>query len=202
MYYERIVIEADDGGWVRFKRPRGYGDRHSQDSLEIRPGFTFEHVLAAVDATGWVVERNGERRIQEHIGCDQLARIVGEMLSYFDRPDEPNDVLRAIKDQVAARLGDDDADIPLWAYAWLDLVLREEVADAARSASTLWQQDHLTIEVGQLRDERVRALCRRYAEAQEKPAAQTTAGSAMTGSAMTGSARTRDAAIVPGRSAG
>src|SRR5258708_33245198 len=105
MYHERITIEADDGGWVRFTRARGFAGRGSQDSLEIPPGFEFEDVLAAVDATGWVVERSGVWWIQDHIGCDQLARTVEQMLSYFDRPDEANGELRGIQFEIDARFG-------------------------------------------------------------------------------------------------
>ncbi|HUY36027.1 MAG TPA: hypothetical protein VMV69_25030 [Pirellulales bacterium] len=194
MHYEPILIEPDDCGWIRFTRPRGYGGAHSRDSLEIRPGFTLEHVLAAVDATGWVVERNGERRIQDHIGCDRLARIVAEMLSYFDGPDEPNDVLRGVKEQIDSCFdaAHDGSGIPLWACAWLDLVLRDDVADAARSANTAWNADLLTIDVGKLRDERIRELRRRYPESPATPEVQR----------MADSARIRGGADARSRSAG
>jgi len=181
MYHERIMIDADDGGWVRFTRSHGFGGRNSHDSLEIPPGFTLDDILAATDATGWVVERRGERWIQEHTGCDQLARTVEQMLSYFDHPDVPNGELRGVKDQIDACFGDavDDVEIPLWAYAWLDLVLREDLADAARSASAPWKHDRLMIDVGKLRDARIRELRHRYSP-RAIFAAQRIAGSART----------------------
>ncbi len=194
MYYERIMIDADVDGWVRFTRTHGFGAGNSHDSLEIPPGFVFDDILAAIDATGWVVERGGERWIQDHIGCDQLVRTVERMLSYFTRSDEATDELRDIKDQVDARLKDavDEVEIPLWACAWLDVVLREDLADAARSASAPWEHDRLTIDVGKLRDTRIRELRDRYAQPRAVPAAQRIAGSA----------RTRDAVIARGASAG
>ncbi|HEV3024135.1 MAG TPA: hypothetical protein VGX76_16780 [Pirellulales bacterium] len=194
MYDELLVID-EDGGWVKFTRLHGDGSRRSQDSLELRPGFTVEHVLAAVDATPWVVERHGERRIQGNIGCDRLARAVAQMLSYFDRPDEPSDELLNIRGHVASRFpdtGEDDAEIPLWAYAWLDLVLREDLADVARSAGTLWNLDLLTIDVARLRDERIRELLRRWSAAADGPAEQR----------MTPSARRRQAVDARGGRAG
>ncbi|HVC93924.1 MAG TPA: hypothetical protein VND64_09545 [Pirellulales bacterium] len=188
MYHERIMIDADDGGWVRFTRSHGFGGRDSRDSLEIPPGFTLDDILAAIDATGWIVERHGERCIQDQIGCDQLVRTVEQMLSYFDRPDGPNGALLVIKDQIDACFGDavDDLEIPLWAYAWLDLVLREDLADAARSASMPWKNERLMIDVSKLRDARIRELRHRYSQPRAVPEAQRIAGSA----------RTRDAAII------
>ena len=41
MHYERILIELDEGGWVRFTRPHGYPGGYSRASLEIPQGFTF-----------------------------------------------------------------------------------------------------------------------------------------------------------------
>jgi hypothetical protein len=182
MYHERIMIDADVDGWVRFTRPHGFGGGNSHDALEIPPGFVFDDILAAVDATGWVVERGGERWIQDHIGCDQMVRTVERMLSYFDRSDEATDELRGIKDQVDERFKDavDDMEIPLWACAWLDVVLRDDLADAARSASAPWEHDRLTIDVGRLRDARIRELRHRYAQPRAVPAAQRLAGSVRT----------------------
>ncbi|HEV3004970.1 MAG TPA: hypothetical protein VGX78_10940 [Pirellulales bacterium] len=196
---EPIVIE-EDGGWVRFTRLHGDGSRPSQDSLELPCGFTLEHVLAAVDATPWVVERHGERRIQGNIGCDRLAQTVAQMFSYFDRPDQPSDELLNIRDHVASRFpdtGEDDTEIPLWAYAWLDLAVREDLADAARSAGTLWNQDRLTIDVAGLRDQRIRELLCRWSAAAVGPADQQ-----VTAQRMTPSARRRQAVDARGGRAG
>jgi hypothetical protein len=191
MYHELITIGDEGDGWVRFTRAHGTG-HHSHDSMQVPPGFTLVHVLAAVEATGWVAERNGHQRIHDRIGCDQLVRMVEGMLSYFDRPGEPGEALLEIKRQVDGRLGersDGEGEWPLLAYAWLDLILREDVADIARSAESLWSHDSLTVDVRFLRDERLRELCRRYARTQVT--AQTAA-----------SARLRDSTPISGKSAG
>jgi hypothetical protein len=178
MRYESIVID-EDRGWARFTRPHAEPSHAVNESLELRPGFTLEHVLAAVDATGWVVERDGELRIEGRIGCDRLARAAAEILSYFDGPDMPNPELLALRDQIALRFGDEGvANIPLQAYAWLDLVLREIVAEAARSASALWKQDLLVIDLDKLREERIREFRRRYAPADTSSRSQQMAQSA------------------------
>jgi hypothetical protein len=188
------MIDADDGGCVRFTRSHGLGGQNSHDSLEIPPGFAFDDILAAIDATGWVVEQAGERWIQDHIVCDQLVQTVERMLSYFSRSDAASDELRGIKDEIDAYFADavDDMQIPLWAYAWLDIVLREDLADAARTAGAPWKDDRLMIDVGQLRDARTRELRLRYSQSRAVPAAQRTAGSA----------RTRDAVHVRSGGAG
>jgi hypothetical protein len=199
MHYERILIELDEGGWVRFTRPHGYPGGYSRASLEIPQGFTFNDVLAAVAATGWVVEQGGELRIEDPVGCDHLAKTVEQMFSYFERADEPRVELRRIRDQVALCLtGVDCTAISLWAYAWLDLAVRNDVADAVRSMKSLWENDLTTIDVGKRRARRIAELCERFAIL-DSTSETVPAGGA---SVMAASARTRDGSATRGRSAG
>lgn len=168
MYLDRLVVEPDDDGWVHFRRPSSHAGRFARDLLQIPSGFTVNDILSAVEATGWVVERNGELWIEDHIGCQRLSNVIGQMCWYFDRSGVPSLQLLKIKELVDAYLVQAYPEnyffIPMWAYAWLDLVLHEQVAEEAGSSEHLWNKERLTINVDQVRYRLINELGERYSK--------------------------------------
>ena len=47
---------------------------------------------------------------------------------------------------------------PLWSFAWLDLIVRDEIADAARSEADPWVSDRLELNLAKLRDRRLKQV--------------------------------------------
>jgi hypothetical protein len=161
MDFEPLGIDYDDHGeWVTLSR----GADSLAGTFLPRAGFKLKDLIAALLATGWVRERAGTLVVDRSVNCQRLADFVEEMLDYFDGPGRPTSRLLDVERTVAARLGDAlPGTVPLEAFAWLDLVVREEVADVARSVADVWSNAVLTIRVAEIRDRRLRELVARYA---------------------------------------
>lgn len=165
MYYERLSIEATDDGWVRFSCPdRLWAGESAHSLLQLTRGFDLDSILAAAAATGWTEQRDGEWRILSSQSCRELVCLLDAMLEYFDGPDEPHPQVLQIKAQVDALLADDPdtgavLNLTLWHYARLDLLLRENLADAARSLDGIWVQDDQLLDVRGVRTSTIRRFC-------------------------------------------
>jgi hypothetical protein len=135
-----------------------------QYALELRRGFSILDVRAAVLATGWVEEKSDELHLVTWISCLALGDFVQEMFSYFNRADEPREELLRVVEAVEA-LAPASAPlelIPIWAYAWLDLIVREDLADDARSIADVWPQQTIKLTSEQHCRERAAELIARY----------------------------------------
>jgi hypothetical protein len=166
MGHTRLVVEFDeDDGWVTFSKENARDQDY--DSLQLRHKFTVDHLMDAAVATNWVVQRNAEYWIESSISAKTLVEYVREMLDYFDGPDRPKQCLVQVVRAAHGYLGWSSAQkstIPLWGYAWLDLSLREEVGEAARSTSDLWSGHELTIDLEKLRQARLEKFAAQYSD--------------------------------------
>jgi hypothetical protein len=166
MAYTRLLVDCDeDDGWVTFRKDNTHNP--DWDSLQLRNKFTLDHLMDAAVATRWVVQRNAEYWIDAGVSVKTLVEYLREMLDYFDGPDRPNKGLVQIVRAADAYLGwgcDRESTIPLWGYVWLDLTLREEVGEAARSTGDLWSGDELTIDLKKLRAARLEQFAEQYAK--------------------------------------
>ncbi len=165
MYYERLSIEPTDDGWIRFSCPdRLWAGESANSLLQPKRGFDLDSILTAVFATGWTELRDGQWRILSSQNCRDLVCLLDEMLEYFDGPQQPHPEVLQIQEQVDALLADDPHagaafNLTLWHYARLDLLLRENLADAARSLDGIWvREDHL-LDVRGVRTSTIRKFC-------------------------------------------
>jgi hypothetical protein len=191
MVPDRLLIEfGEDDDWVRLRREvrRGPDD---EALFELPPAFSREDVRIALLATGQVSERDAELVLAADGNCRSLSRLMGEMFSYFDSSEQPSAQLREVQAAVS-EYGLTPATcpaMPLWALAWLDLVVREDLADDARSREGIWSDPDFVVHVEPHCRRRVDELLRRY----NQPVVEVPIGR------MASSSRTR-VSSVPGRS--
>jgi hypothetical protein len=124
--------------------------------LALQQGFNDQMILEAVAATGWTRERDGQWSLQNSKSCRDLVQLLNEMLTYFDRPQEPSPEILRIKIQIDELLEDEAEaeagfDLSFWHYARLDLLLREDLAKAARELTGIWEEDVHQLDVGRIR---------------------------------------------------
>ena len=126
-------------------------------------GFSQSEIIDAVCASGFVHLRNGLLQISNHIDCEQLAELVDQIFDdYFDAPRQPADRLRRVCEAVDPQLPLGlHVQIPLFAYAWLDLTIRIDMAELARAVDP-WAPNPVQIDATRCRDRRVRELVDRY----------------------------------------
>jgi hypothetical protein len=154
--HDPIAIELDeDERWVVFRRTRReQRGEFARDLMQLPPGFTLPDVLEAALATGLVVRKNSSLLLEATTGCNAMAGYIDAMLGYFATPRKPSRRLARIANQVREVFDVDDS-LPLWSFAWLDLIVREDIADAAREKVDPWGADRLELEIAALRDRRV-----------------------------------------------
>ena len=139
-----------------------------QGSLLLREGFSVEFLREAILATGWVRPEGDNFRLTSQVRIEFLCDVVADMLQLFDKPDEPGRELREIEVAVAAyqvSVGS-TVNIPVLALAWLDAIVREDLADEARSAVRVWSEENIAVECEAHRQRRMKELVQRYAAAE------------------------------------
>jgi hypothetical protein len=154
--HDPIAIELDeDERWVVFRRTRReQRGEFARDLIQLPPGFTLPDVLEAALATGLVTRKNSSLFLDARTGCNALAGYIDAMLGYFKAPGKPSPRLSRLAEQIRDGFEVDDS-LPLWGFAWLDLIVREDIADAARENVDPWSADRLELEYATLRDRRV-----------------------------------------------
>jgi hypothetical protein len=174
--HDPIAMELDeDGKWIVFRRThREQGGDFARGLLELPPRYTLADVSAAARATGLVVARNDDFLLDATTGCNALANYIDRLFGYFEKPGKPAADLKRVIEQVRRRFEVED-DLPLWSYAWLDLIVRDDLADAARSEADPWAADELTLDVAKVRNRRLKEVLevhRRMTTAGEKKLAK------------------------------
>jgi hypothetical protein len=122
--------------------------------MQLPPGFTLPDVFEAALATGLVTRKKSALLLEATTGCSTLAGYIDAMLGYFAAPGKPSRRLSRIAEQVRQVYSLDDSP-PLWSFAWLDVIVREEIAEAAREQVDPWGADRLELEFAAMRDRRV-----------------------------------------------
>jgi hypothetical protein len=137
-----------------------------QCSLLLREGFSLANLHEALIATGWARFEEQHYRLDCHVRIDFLADVLSNMLNLFDAPEQASRELLAVRAAVTAQQGDlgSDIAIPDLALAWLDVIVREDIADEARSSEQIWSQSNLSVECLSHRERRIKELLVRYAQ--------------------------------------
>lgn len=137
-----------------------------QSSLLLREGFSLATLHQALIATGWVQGEEEHYRLDCHVRVDFLADVLSNMLNLFVAPEQPSRELLVVQAAVAehqSNLGSDIA-IPDLALAWLDVIVREDIADEARCSEQIWSQTNLSVECLSHRERRIKELLIRYSQ--------------------------------------
>ncbi len=147
MHRDKLRIEiAEDDGWVKLHAfvPGGVEE---EAWIELHRGYSLADVRSALLATPWVTEAGEELCLDSGISCRALGDFVTEMFAYFDGPHQPGRQLLQVKQAVEQSYLDQESQtaISLWAYAWLDLAVRDDLADDARSLENVWASADVVI---------------------------------------------------------
>jgi hypothetical protein len=162
MRRELLTLTTDETGTIALRTWQS-GAMTGEYAFHLPAGFSAGDVRAALLATGWVEERGGELVLVNWLRCEAIGAFVEEMLSYFAGAEEPREELLRVRRAVMEEASPEViAAIPLWAFAWLDLLVRDDLADAARSVHDVWSQPALSLDVDAIRRERLREMLARY----------------------------------------
>ena len=155
---DRLVVRHEDA-WIDLSRDADPADR---GSLEVRPGLATDDFVDLLLASGLVVQQEDGLQIDASTPCRELAMQAAEALSYFDAQSEPSLRLRQIREAVKAMVADRSLGVPSWyACAWLDLQLRNDLAEAARTFSSPWTSDNCQLDLDFYRRQRLAGFCER-----------------------------------------
>lgn len=164
MLDDKLMITYD--GQFQLATLRLESSPPQQSSLLLREGFSLANLHEALIATGWARVEERHYRLDCHVRVDFLADVLSNMLNLFDAPESPSRELLAVRTAVAEHqheLGSDIA-IPDLALAWLDVIVREDIADEARCSEQIWSQANLSIECLSHRQRRIKELLVRYSQ--------------------------------------
>ena len=127
--------------------------------------FSADDLHQVLLATPWVIAQGGQLQLINDVWHKHLADVAEKMLGYFDGPDEPCQRLLDVKQAVSEydSVRESSLELPLYAYAWLDVMVREELADAARTAHDIWTQDVLPLDCAAVCNRHVNDLISCYA---------------------------------------
>ena len=165
----KLTLESDEDDrsvWLITESTSGI---RQKEIVWLREGFGLDDVREAITATGWVQQDGDELRFTS-AGDSLCGRTISDVLEdifgYFNAPGNPTDELREVQSAVTEyeAMRESKLDIPLYAYAWLDMTVREDLADEARSARDLWATSTVAIDLARNRERRVEELFSRYSQ--------------------------------------
>ena len=130
--------------------------------------FSVEELQEVLLATPWIQGEEGRLYLKNDVWHEHLAEVVNEMLGYFHAPDEPYPKLLEVKAAVGEyhSIRESSIDFSLYTYAWLDVMVREDVADEARSKDDIWRHDQMSVDCESICDRRVEELIAYYSRSQ------------------------------------
>jgi len=151
---DHLQIEIQ-GDCAIFLRSEGSGD-FRRGVMPWREGFTLEDLHNAIQATGLVVRQNDRFLIDRRTSCSDLANYAEQLFAYFEAPGAPGDRLSEVIARIDAATGVAEDQRPSsWAYAWLDLTIRETAADQIRGQKDIWASGQVTVDLEAIRDARL-----------------------------------------------
>ena len=117
-------------------------------------------------ATGWVQRERDQLRLRSDVSPAQLAEVVEEILTYFDAPDVPCSNVLSVKEAVGeySIVQESSIEIPLFAYAWVDVCVRDEIADLARNEVDVWAAEQPSVDCESICEKWVENLIDRYSD--------------------------------------
>lgn len=155
-----------DGDWVALRAIRTSGVVE-EAGVAIPAAFDDEVILETLVAMEMIARDVTPPRLTSAADVRQLATWLSQTLAYFAGPDEPAPrlwtVIAAVRAEfTAVQRG---YNIALEAYAWLDVRLRDELAEEVRAADDLWKEDELRLDLEARRERLVADWLRRFESA-------------------------------------
>ncbi|MEQ8789703.1 MAG: hypothetical protein RIC55_25640 [Pirellulaceae bacterium] len=150
MHAESLTLEYDQDDhlvWLVFS---DHGAALERTSIWLRDGFGLGEVRDALLAVGWAVSKEqGELRLANGARRESIRDVVQEMLGYFDAPGVASRELIDIKSAVARCAASVDSlpELSWYAYAWLDVMVRNDIADEARGGRDIWTLGETVVDV-------------------------------------------------------
>jgi hypothetical protein len=147
---------------VLTKLDRAKGQAQANLLLPSR-GFGLHHLGDPFLATGWVRRDDDRLLLQDNVSVESIREVVSEMFEYFTASDVPSPELLNIQSAV------DSFDIvPAWnvrislfAYAWLNIMVRDDLAEQARQSANLWSRNQISIDTQRICQRRLQELVHR-----------------------------------------
>jgi len=166
MQDRHIQIDYDDGDldWFVLREIDVANGRQVAKSLLASNGFDLRQLRDALLATGSVHDREGCLVPQRDVTALALSKFVSEMFEYFLTPDVPGPELRVVRVAVDAydEASHYENQIPMFAYAWLDIMVREDLAEEVRGTLDVWDRSPLAVDRQRCCQRRVEELFARY----------------------------------------
>lgn len=165
MINDELTIEFD--ARLHLARLRIGGHRSDMATVIPPHGFELEDIRAALLATNYVRESGGTFRLAEHISAEHLSEMVSAMLGQFDAPGVPGNALlqlQAIVDDYKSGTGS-NVEIPWMAIAWLDFVVRQDIAEESRDSDEIWSKPKFVVDSKGHKERRLAQLVKRFSPA-------------------------------------
>ena len=174
MIGDQLVLKYDPQRHAAVLIATSLGGAAASERIALHEDFRLADVEAALLCTGCVAPQGEHWQFHSDIRLKSLRDLLEQMLGYFQAPGVPGSELLAVHAAVAdyAAKRDLRPHIPWLAYAWLDCMVRDDLADEARSAGQIWSRDSLEVDCAAVRERRVSELLHRYANAPTSAAAR------------------------------
>jgi hypothetical protein len=151
MHGETLTLQCDEDDRVVWLLHCGGGLVRDRRSIWLRETFDVQDVRDAILATPWVSCDDADDALVLLPGarCETIRDVVQQMLGYFDAPGVPSPQLIDIKSAVQRFHGETapEQNLSWYAYAWLDVMVRDDIADQARSAEGIWTLGETVVDV-------------------------------------------------------
>lgn len=165
MINDELTIEFD--ARLHLARLRIGGNRPDVAAVVLPHGFELEDIREALLASNYVRESGETFRLAEHVGAEYLSEMVSAMLAQFDSPGVPGDSLlqlQTIVDDYQSGTGS-SVDVPWMAIAWLDFVVRQDIAEESRDSDEIWSKPKFVVDTKSHKERRLAQLVKRFSPA-------------------------------------
>lgn len=159
----QVAYDDDDTAWFVLTELDGVTGQQEAKVLLASQGFGLHHLCDALLATGSVRRDEDRLMMRSDVTAVSLREIVSEMFEYFVAPGVPSRELLDVQTTVDNFdfVRESHVRISLFAYAWLDIVVREELAEEARRTFNLWRRSHLEIDTQRICQRQLEQLVNR-----------------------------------------
>lgn len=182
MQGETLTLQFDEADRVVWLLHCAGGLVRDRQSIWLRDAFDVRDVREAILATPWVScdEADEALLLLQGARCETVRDVVQQMLAYFDAPGAPSPKLVDVKSAVERFHGETGQNLSWYGCAWLDVMVRDDIADEARSAEGIWTLGETVVDVLPHFHRRLEQLLSRSTKWTSEPSPIRMAGSAST----------------------
>jgi hypothetical protein len=165
MLGKRLRIDfSEDAGYAWFTTTEVYTASEEKHVVRVPEGFRMEDLHQAVLATGWVREANEDSLLVDRdVDCLRLGCLVEEMLFVVEVParedNESDGLCRSRLKRVRERMRRfSEESLTCWELAWLEIMVREDLADLVRTSEMIWGTEPIRLDVCPVIEHRLEQL--------------------------------------------